>query len=141
MFYGLICVKPNATSKYVPDQSSAWFYKVCFRSNVSSTTGCIYISFDFQLPGALLTLPVFLCLLSMLIADSIPCSLIIPFLRLGEAVTGSGHFPLTSDALKNVLTGHASKELLMSVVHAVSGQLHLLALLIHRIEALLYTSL
>jgi hypothetical protein len=60
--------------------------------------------------------------LALLIDDPLFCSLIVPFLRLGEAVTGSGHFPLTADALKNVLTGHASKDVLMSIVHAVSEQ-------------------
>ncbi|KAL6619620.1 hypothetical protein ACP70R_031896 [Stipagrostis hirtigluma subsp. patula] len=50
-------------------------------------------------------------------------SLIIPFLRLGEAVTGSGQFPLTADALKKVITGHASKDVLLSIVHAILGWL------------------
>lgn len=58
-----------------------------------------------------------------LAATPIELSLIVPFLRLGEAVTGSGHFPLTADALKNVLTGHASKDVLMSIVHAMLGWL------------------
>ncbi|KAK1310084.1 RING-H2 finger protein ATL7 [Acorus calamus] len=47
-------------------------------------------------------------------------SLVIPFLRFGEALTGGSHFPLTSDALKKVLTGQASREVLLSVFHAPS---------------------
>ncbi|CAN6326367.1 unnamed protein product [Urochloa humidicola] len=58
-----------------------------------------------------------------LAATPLELSLIVPFLRLGEAITGSGHFPLTADALKNVLTGHASKDVLMSIVHAMLGWL------------------
>ncbi|XP_062230484.1 uncharacterized protein LOC133928253 [Phragmites australis] len=58
-----------------------------------------------------------------LAATPLELSLIIPFLRLGEAVTGSAHFPLTADALKNVLTGHASKDVLLSIVRAMLGWL------------------
>ncbi|KAL6315250.1 hypothetical protein AAG906_000329 [Vitis piasezkii] len=32
---------------------------------------------------------------------------------------GGPHFPLTSDAMKKVLTGHASREVLLSIVHVV----------------------
>lgn len=46
----------------------------------------------------------------------------IPFLRLGEYVSGGPHFTLTSDALKKVLTGNASWEVLLSIYHAVSKQ-------------------
>lgn len=46
-------------------------------------------------------------------------SLIVPFLRFGEVITGGPHFALTSDALKKVLTGQASYEVLQSVFHAV----------------------
>ncbi|GJN40126.1 hypothetical protein PR202_gb29296 [Eleusine coracana subsp. coracana] len=42
---------------------------------------------------------------------------------MGEAVTGSGHSPLTADALKNVLTGHASNDVVLSIVHAMLGWL------------------
>jgi hypothetical protein len=49
-------------------------------------------------------------------------SLIVPFLRFGEVITGSGHFPLTSDAFKKVITGQASKDVMLSIVHAVSKQ-------------------
>ncbi len=45
----------------------------------------------------------------------------VPFLRFGEYVTGGPHFPLTSDALKKVLTLQASQEVLLSIAHAVSG--------------------
>lgn len=44
----------------------------------------------------------------------------VPFLRFGEFISGGPHFPLTSDALKKVLMGHASREVLLSICHAVS---------------------
>uniref|UniRef100_A0A0E0KXI7 DUF2062 domain-containing protein n=1 Tax=Oryza punctata TaxID=4537 RepID=A0A0E0KXI7_ORYPU len=50
-------------------------------------------------------------------------SLIVPFLRFGEVITGSGHFPLTSDAFKKVITGQASKDVMLSIVHAMLGWL------------------
>jgi hypothetical protein len=82
-------------------------------------------SIHLQLPDEFLSSPdsflVSICL-ALLIAYPFFCSLIIPFLRLGETITGSGHFPLTTDALKNVLTGHASKDVLLSIVRAVSEQ-------------------
>uniref|UniRef100_A0A453A3I2 DUF2062 domain-containing protein n=1 Tax=Aegilops tauschii subsp. strangulata TaxID=200361 RepID=A0A453A3I2_AEGTS len=56
-----------------------------------------------------------------LAATPLELSLIIPFLRLGEVVTGGEHFPLTSDAFKMVLTGHASKDVLLSIFHAILG--------------------
>ncbi|KAJ3683212.1 hypothetical protein LUZ60_013439 [Juncus effusus] len=59
--------------------------------------------------------------LANFIATPIELIMLVPFLRLGEFISGSAHFPLTSDALKEVLTGHASKELLMSIVHALLG--------------------
>lgn len=45
----------------------------------------------------------------------------VPFLRLGEKVTGGPHFPLTSDALKKVFTGQASQEVFLSIGNAVSS--------------------
>nr|KAJ0200519.1 hypothetical protein LSAT_V11C600339630 [Lactuca sativa] len=48
-------------------------------------------------------------------------SLMIVFLRFGEYLTGGDHFSLTSDALKKVLTGKASKEILLSIAHALLG--------------------
>lgn len=51
-------------------------------------------------------------------------SLVIPFLRLGEVISGGPHFPLTSDALKKVVTGQASREILLSVLHAVNRNHH-----------------
>lgn len=47
----------------------------------------------------------------------------VPFLRFGEAISGGPHFPLTSDALKKVLTGQASREVILSIAHAVGSQL------------------
>ncbi|KAG9137374.1 hypothetical protein Leryth_017711 [Lithospermum erythrorhizon] len=54
-------------------------------------------------------------------ATPIELSLIIPFLRFGELISGGPHFPLTSDAFKKVLTGQASWEVLHSIFHAVCG--------------------
>jgi len=45
----------------------------------------------------------------------------LPFLRFGEILTGGPQFPFTSDAFKKVLTGQASHEVLLSVVHAVGS--------------------
>lgn len=58
--------------------------------------------------------------MAVLIAVGALFSLIIPFLRLGEFLTGGDHFPLTSDALKMIFKGQASQEVLQSVFHAVS---------------------
>ncbi|PKA54561.1 hypothetical protein AXF42_Ash000396 [Apostasia shenzhenica] len=60
-------------------------------------------------------------MLANFIATPIELSLVIPFLRLGEIITGGPHFPLTSDALKKVLTGQASREVLFSIVHVLVG--------------------
>ncbi|GER27627.1 nodulin MtN21 /EamA-like transporter family protein [Striga asiatica] len=62
-------------------------------------------------------------MLANFIATPIELSLMIPFLRFGEFITGGPHFPLTSDALKKVLTGQASKEVLQSILHALLGWL------------------
>lgn len=48
-------------------------------------------------------------------------SLVVPFLRFGEYISGGPHFPLTSDAMKKVLTLQASNEVLLSIAHAVGG--------------------
>ncbi|XP_050364281.1 uncharacterized protein LOC126782965 isoform X1 [Argentina anserina] len=58
-----------------------------------------------------------------LIATPVELSLMVPFLRFGEYVTGGPHFPLTSDALKKVLTLQASHEVLLSIAHALLGWL------------------
>ncbi|KAI3686862.1 hypothetical protein L1987_80551 [Smallanthus sonchifolius] len=60
-------------------------------------------------------------MLANFVATPIELSLIIVFLRLGEFLTGGAHFPLTADALKKVLTGQGSKEILLSIVHALLG--------------------
>lgn len=62
-------------------------------------------------------------MLSNFIATPIELSLLVPFLRFGEVLSGGPHFPLTSDALKKVLTGQASREVLLSIVHALLGWL------------------
>ena len=49
-------------------------------------------------------------MLANFIATPIELSLVVPFLRLGEKITGGPHFPLTSDALKKVFTGQASRD-------------------------------
>lgn len=60
-------------------------------------------------------------MLANFIATPIELSLVVPFLRFGEAISGGAHFPLTSDALKKVLTGQASHEVLLSIAHALLG--------------------
>ncbi|KAK9080171.1 hypothetical protein SSX86_001846 [Deinandra increscens subsp. villosa] len=62
-------------------------------------------------------------MLANFVATPIELSLIIMFLRFGEFLTGGAHFPLTTDALMKVLTGKASKEILLSIVHALLGWL------------------
>ncbi|KAL6498382.1 hypothetical protein OROHE_026650 [Orobanche hederae] len=60
-------------------------------------------------------------MLANFVATPIELSLMIPFLRFGELITGGPHFPLSSDALKKVFTGQASKEVLQSILHALLG--------------------
>lgn len=62
-------------------------------------------------------------MLANFIATPIELSLVVPFLRFGELVSGGPHFPLTSDALKKVVTGQASREVAISVFHALLGWL------------------
>ncbi|KAL5776056.1 hypothetical protein ACOSP7_008982 [Xanthoceras sorbifolium] len=62
-------------------------------------------------------------MLANFIATPIELSLMVPFLRFGETITGGPHFPLTTDALKKVLTGQASQEVLSSIGHALLGWL------------------
>ncbi|XP_010252390.1 PREDICTED: uncharacterized protein LOC104593964 [Nelumbo nucifera] len=62
-------------------------------------------------------------MLANFVATPIELSLVVPFLRFGEVISGGPHFPLTSDALKKVLTGHASQDVLLSIVHALLGWL------------------
>lgn len=82
-------------------------------------------------------IPVFLCgvaitilrdrchapsiMLANIIATPLELSLVIPFLRLGEIICGGPRFPLTPNALKKVVTGQASLEVLLAVAHAVIG--------------------
>jgi uncharacterized protein (DUF2062 family) len=58
-------------------------------------------------------------MLANFIATPIELSLVVPFLRLGEKITGGPHFPLTSDALKKVFTGQASRDVFLSIGNAV----------------------
>lgn len=60
-------------------------------------------------------------MLANFVATPIELSLIVPFLRLGEFISGGPSFPLSTDALKRVLTGHASREILFSIYHAMLG--------------------
>ncbi|KAL1292503.1 uncharacterized protein LOC107645073 [Arachis ipaensis] len=62
-------------------------------------------------------------MLANFIATPVELSLIVPFLRFGEFICGGPHFTLTSDALKKVLTGRASHEVLLSIAHALLGWL------------------
>ncbi|EEF40558.1 conserved hypothetical protein [Ricinus communis] len=62
-------------------------------------------------------------MLANFVATPIELSLVVPFLRFGELISGGPHFPLTSDAFKKVLTGQASHEVLLSILHALMGWL------------------
>ncbi|CAM8995865.1 hypothetical protein QQ045_007603 [Rhodiola kirilowii] len=62
-------------------------------------------------------------MLANFVATPVELSLVVPFLRFGEFITGGPHFPLTTDALKRVLTGHASYEVLQSIINALLGWL------------------
>ncbi|XP_010478776.1 PREDICTED: uncharacterized protein LOC104757710 isoform X2 [Camelina sativa] len=62
-------------------------------------------------------------MLANFIATPIELSLVVPFLRLGEKIIGGPHFPLTSDALKKVLTGQASRDVFLSIGNALLGWL------------------
>ncbi|KAM0044232.1 hypothetical protein Hdeb2414_s0010g00350791 [Helianthus debilis subsp. tardiflorus] len=58
-------------------------------------------------------------MLANFVATPLELSLMVVFLRFGEFVTGGAHFPLTTDALKKVLTGEASTEIFRSILSAV----------------------
>ncbi|KAJ8441511.1 hypothetical protein Cgig2_026312 [Carnegiea gigantea] len=60
-------------------------------------------------------------MLANFVATPVELSLVVPFLRFGEVITGGAHFPLTSDAFKKVLTGQASSEVLLSLFHVLLG--------------------
>ncbi|XP_020087854.1 uncharacterized protein LOC109709897 [Ananas comosus] len=60
-------------------------------------------------------------MLANFVATPVELSLVIPFLRLGEAISHGPHFPLTSDALRKVVFGEASREVLVAVFHALLG--------------------
>ncbi|KAK8677725.1 hypothetical protein V6N13_143248 [Hibiscus sabdariffa] len=62
-------------------------------------------------------------MLANFLATPIELSLVVPFLRFGEVLSGGPHFPLTSDALKKVLSDQASSELLFSIARALLGWL------------------
>ncbi|KAF3776988.1 hypothetical protein EJ110_NYTH46822 [Nymphaea thermarum] len=62
-------------------------------------------------------------MLANFVATPIELSLVVPFLRFGEIVTGGPHFPLTTDALRKFLTGEASRDVLISIYHALLGWL------------------
>ncbi|XP_038713240.1 uncharacterized protein LOC120007125 isoform X2 [Tripterygium wilfordii] len=62
-------------------------------------------------------------MLANFIATPMELSLVVPFLRFGEAISGGPHFPLTSDALNKVLTGEASREVILSIAHVLLGWL------------------
>lgn len=69
-------------------------------------------------------------MLANFVATPLELSLMVVFLRFGEFVTGGDHFPLTSDALKKVLTGEASMEIFRSILHALLGWLVLAPLIL-----------
>ncbi|GAB2271109.1 hypothetical protein Dimus_005957 [Dionaea muscipula] len=77
-------------------------------------------------------------MLANFVATPIELSLVVPFLRFGEAISGGPHFPLTSDGLKKVLTGEASREVLLSIVHALLGWLVAAPLILATLYILLF---
>nr|XP_043606880.1 uncharacterized protein LOC122578895 [Erigeron canadensis] len=62
-------------------------------------------------------------MLANFVATPIELSLMIVFLRFGEFLTGGDHFPLSADALKKMLTGKGSIEILLSIARALLGWL------------------
>ncbi|KAM0034966.1 hypothetical protein Hdeb2414_s0015g00440981 [Helianthus debilis subsp. tardiflorus] len=68
-------------------------------------------------------------MLANFVATPLELSLMVVFLRFGEFVTGGAHFPLTTDALKKVLTGEASTEIFRSILNALLGWLVLVPLI------------
>ncbi|CAI9267147.1 unnamed protein product [Lactuca saligna] len=76
-------------------------------------------------------------MLANFIATPLELSLMIVFLRFGEFIMGGGHFPLTSDALKKVLTGEASMEIFRSLLHALLGWLVLAPLILGALYVIL----
>ncbi|XP_022152470.1 uncharacterized protein LOC111020189 [Momordica charantia] len=62
-------------------------------------------------------------MLANFIATPIELSLVVPFLRFGEAISGGPRFPFTPDALKKIFTGQASYEVLLSIAHLLLGWL------------------
>nr|XP_043635993.1 uncharacterized protein LOC122607137 [Erigeron canadensis] len=69
-------------------------------------------------------------MLANFVATPLELSLMVVFLRFGELITGGAHFPLTSDALKKVLTGEASMEIIWSILRALLGWLVLSPLIL-----------
>ncbi|KAG6578321.1 hypothetical protein SDJN03_22769, partial [Cucurbita argyrosperma subsp. sororia] len=62
-------------------------------------------------------------MLANFVVTPIELSLVVPFLRFGEAISGGPRFPFTPDALKKVFTGQASHEVLLSIAHVLLGWL------------------
>ncbi|KMZ75213.1 Cytoplasmic membrane protein [Zostera marina] len=60
-------------------------------------------------------------MLANFVATPFELCLVIPFLRFGEFICSSSHFPLNSDALIKVLTGHGTEDMLLSIFHALLG--------------------
>lgn len=60
-------------------------------------------------------------MLANFVAMPIELSLVVPFLRLGEIISGGAHFALSSDALRMVITGQASRDVLLGVLHVLIG--------------------
>lgn len=60
-------------------------------------------------------------LISNLIATPVELSLVVPFLRLGEAVVGGRHLLLSKDALWRAVTGRASWDVVLGLWHAFLG--------------------
>lgn len=70
-------------------------------------------------------------MLANFIATPIELSLIVPFLRFGEWIIRSDQqFELTSDAFKKIISGSASRDLLIAVFHVILGWLILAPVII-----------
>lgn len=50
--------------------------------------------------------------------------MMVPFMRIGELITGGDHFVFTPAGLWEVLKGRHSRELMFGVLHAVSETLN-----------------
>eukprot|EP00249_Psilotum_nudum_P007031 c20258_g1_i1 orf=141-701(+) len=60
-------------------------------------------------------------MLSNFVATPLELSMIVPFLRIGEWIVSGEHFEFSPDALKEIVTGRGSLDLLLGIFHAILG--------------------